>query len=1212
MSIKRIFAGVTTVTCATMMLAGSFSPAFALTVDELQQQIADLQAQLLLYQEQLEDLSGETPATPASYEGIPDGFTFENALYFGMTSDEVKYLQIVLKTDIGAPTYPDSVGATGWFGPVSRSSVIAFQEKYADDVLASWGLTSGTGYVGQTTRTKLNELLSAGTTPEPPAPDASDLDNEADCTDVGYFWYDDTCHANTEPASSFEDEVDCDAAGYFWYDDVCNEAAEEVVVEGDLTVTLSDDNPIAASVPLNGQSIEFLRFDVIADADDVAVTSIKFTRTEAGSKNDFDNVWLEKDGTIVADGKTINSSNKVTLTLNETIERGTTVTYNLMGDLSATAGNIDAFQIADVDDIISDAGSIVDSFPISGNGMTISAYIVGTATFAAASADATVDIGDEQVVLGEFTIQASSSNNNDFTFKTIRLKESGSAALSDIENIALYDNSGNVLDDEPLIDGNYIGFGDVGYAIEDGDTKRFSVRADIISGDDADTIILKLNKNYELFVEENVGFGATASGAASLKTYTFNAGKFAITLDDSSPSNAEFAPDTKQVTGLIAKMNLAQDVEVDSLKVYLHSDTDVSNGSETDDEERIEADIEDVRLYINDTLIDSVDELYGSAGSDHSIATDEYYFDFISNFTMSDDDLLEVKFDIKSGADAGNIYKFTISNTNFTSPEYVASGESVATADKTGSATGKKVTITSGAITATRNDGYDNNTTFIAGETEADVLGFVLEAGNASKIKVSKLYFDTNASTAEDDYYESAKVFVDGSQLGETTDFSNGYAKFESLDYEIAAGYTKTFTLMLDISSSAATTSSRTFTLIAASSLFYDKEDNEVDLDGDEASAGLIITDNGSLVVAVDNSPSAELLIADTDNNTVGSWTFTAETDSIDLTDLYFANDYAGGSTAQNGTDARMSGLKLYVDGAQVGADKIMTAGIVHFNLGTTNAITVPKDGAETVELKVDFNPVTAETNTDKRLELVLYSLKANGTGGDLTTVSGLDDDVIDGGLYASTTYAECLAANEFAITRTKPVLSTNTGTSYVDSSLSNATRKIYAFNVSADDKYAVSFKKVVLSIAGTHDSVTIGTTSHDVSDLISATSSVVAQVNGDSKTITVTTDDTNDRLEIVFTDVQTVSAGGTAIVVITAPLTGFDTSSTGSDTLETNIVNLATTHIVAMTYANMEAETTSFVWTDNSGIYQDASSEVQWLSDYLVKDLDTAKVLLE
>ena len=94
MSIKKIFAGVTTVTCATMMLAGSFSPAFALTVDELQQQIADLQAQLLLYQEQLEDLSGETPATPASYEGIPDGFTFDNALYYGMTSDEVKYLQL--------------------------------------------------------------------------------------------------------------------------------------------------------------------------------------------------------------------------------------------------------------------------------------------------------------------------------------------------------------------------------------------------------------------------------------------------------------------------------------------------------------------------------------------------------------------------------------------------------------------------------------------------------------------------------------------------------------------------------------------------------------------------------------------------------------------------------------------------------------------------------------------------------------------------------------------------------------------------------------------------------------------------------------------------------------------------------------------------------------------------------------------------------------
>ena len=156
---KKIIAGITTIACAAWMV-GIPMTAGAMTADELQDQINVLMEQLAALQTQLGEIEGETPA-PAGvvYDGIPAGFTFENNLKYGMTNDEVQYLQIILKAEIGAPTYPDTVAATGYFGSITLASAKAFQEKYAGEILTPLGLSSGTGYVGSSTRTKLNSLL---------------------------------------------------------------------------------------------------------------------------------------------------------------------------------------------------------------------------------------------------------------------------------------------------------------------------------------------------------------------------------------------------------------------------------------------------------------------------------------------------------------------------------------------------------------------------------------------------------------------------------------------------------------------------------------------------------------------------------------------------------------------------------------------------------------------------------------------------------------------------------------------------------------------------------------------------------------------------------------------------------------------------------------------------------------------------------------------
>ena len=84
---------------------------------------------------------------------------FRNNLYFGMRDNkEVRCLQEFLKKQ-GPEIYPEGL-VTGNFLYLTKAAVIRFQEKYSSEILAPWGLAKGTGFVGSTTRRKINQLLS--------------------------------------------------------------------------------------------------------------------------------------------------------------------------------------------------------------------------------------------------------------------------------------------------------------------------------------------------------------------------------------------------------------------------------------------------------------------------------------------------------------------------------------------------------------------------------------------------------------------------------------------------------------------------------------------------------------------------------------------------------------------------------------------------------------------------------------------------------------------------------------------------------------------------------------------------------------------------------------------------------------------------------------------------------------------------------------------
>ena len=128
-------------------ISGQVQEDEAALIESLLAQIASLKQQIAALQ------SGE-PKNPLAVSCS----SITGNLYIGMTgSQKVTCLQEFLKLQGGA-VYPEGL-VTGNFGALTRLAVVRFQEKYASDILAPLGLSWGTGFVGSSTRQKINQLL---------------------------------------------------------------------------------------------------------------------------------------------------------------------------------------------------------------------------------------------------------------------------------------------------------------------------------------------------------------------------------------------------------------------------------------------------------------------------------------------------------------------------------------------------------------------------------------------------------------------------------------------------------------------------------------------------------------------------------------------------------------------------------------------------------------------------------------------------------------------------------------------------------------------------------------------------------------------------------------------------------------------------------------------------------------------------------------------
>ena len=169
---------------AAAMIFTMFAPgAQAQTSEEMQQMINDLLAQVSELQAQLGQDGGAT-AGPA---GVCP-YTWTRNLGQGDRGEDVMRLQQLLNSDPDtrvAASGPGSAGMeTEYYGALTAAAVSKMQTAYRSEVLTPLGLQNPTGYFGNSTRAKANELCAQAPAPAPtPDPDedgAKDEDEDED------------------------------------------------------------------------------------------------------------------------------------------------------------------------------------------------------------------------------------------------------------------------------------------------------------------------------------------------------------------------------------------------------------------------------------------------------------------------------------------------------------------------------------------------------------------------------------------------------------------------------------------------------------------------------------------------------------------------------------------------------------------------------------------------------------------------------------------------------------------------------------------------------------------------------------------------------------------------------------------------------------------------------------------------------------------------